>query len=334
MNEPKKDLLRMAAVMALCLGLLVLPRLETVQQALAPLVSPAFANTILLLTTGMQIPENLPTQPAAATEPAPPETTAPEPTQAPVQQVYFRAEEAENIRFNNYCNAPLDTENWLLQPLSWNLHQDNPSVLIFHTHATESYENLEGYRQTVSYRTLDTEYNMVSIGDLMTQKLQQAGIGVIHDDFLHDAASYNDAYKSSKSSTQAILKENPGIRVVLDVHRDAYADSSGKQVSNTVTHNGVTYSRIMILVGTDRSGAPHPDWEKNMAFAVKLSAMLERLCPGITRPILTRYSTYNQDLNDGALLIEMGTAGDTHAQALAAADILAQALIALSHGTG
>ena len=61
-------------------------------------------------------------------------------------------------------------------------------------------------------------------------------------------------------------------------------------------------------------------------------AELERLYPGICRPISLRTERFNQDLSAGALLIEVGAAGNTHAEALTAAEALAQAIAALAHG--
>ena len=86
----------------------------------------------------------------------------------------------------------------------------------------------------------------------------------------------------------------------------------------------------MAVVGTNGSGLHHPNWQKNMALALKLHVQLERMYPGITRPISLRSQRFNQDLLPGAMLIEVGAAGNTQAQALQAADCLATAIIALS----
>ena len=69
-----------------------------------------------------------------------------------------------------------------------------------------------------------------------------------------------------------------------------------------------------------------------MALAVKLTAVLEKLHPGVTRPISFRKQQFNQDLSPGALLIEVGAAGNSHAEALKAAEVLAEAVIALKYG--
>ena len=70
-----------------------------------------------------------------------------------------------------------------------------------------------------------------------------------------------------------------------------------------------------------------------ISLGLKLQAQLERLSPGITRPMSLRSQRFNQDLTKGSLLIEMGAAGNTHKEALRAAEQLAKAIIALARGT-
>ena len=80
----------------------------------------------------------------------------------------------------------------LSQPLHWNLRGEEPTVLIIHTHTTESYTRVdEQYRETAAWRTADEGYNMVSIGEIVRQILEENGIPVIHDRELHDYPSYN-----------------------------------------------------------------------------------------------------------------------------------------------
>ena len=51
------------------------------------------------------------------------------------------------------------------------------------------------------------------------------------------------------------------------------------------------------------------------------------------RPLQLRAQRFNQDLLPGALLIEVGAAGNTHPEAMKAAEALAQAVISLSQGS-
>ena len=88
----------------------------------------------------------------------------------------------------------------------------------------------------------------------------------------------------------------------------------------------------MLVMGSDKGSLSYPNWETNLALAVKLQAALEQTYPGLCKPIKLVASRYNQDLSTGALLVEVGTAGNTHAEALAAAEILAEGILALAKG--
>ena len=99
----------------------------------------------------------------------------------------------------------------------------------------------------------------------------------------------------------------------------------------TTKVNGEATARLMLVVGTD-SRLSHPDWPENMALAVKLHALLEKKYPGICRPISFRSQRFNQDLSTGALLIEVGAAGNTRQEALAAARLLGKTILEMSGG--
>jgi len=80
-------------------------------------------------------------------------------------------------------------------------------------------------------------------------------------------------------------------------------------------------------------GAQAGNFQENTALAVKLHALLERNAPGIMRALCVRSQRFNQDLSSGALLIEMGAAGNTRQQALKSADLLCDAIIELAYGS-
>lgn len=216
----------------------------------------------------------------------------------------------------------------LEKPLEWNLLGDEPSVLILHTHSTESYtKNGETYQETASWRTLDENYNMLSIGQRVLELLAQNGITAIQDRELHDYPSYNGSYTDARKSIQAYLEEYPTIQMVLDLHRDA-VESGGGQLRTLASVDGQASAQLMLVLG-----ANHDQYEENLSLALKLHAQLETQTPGITRPLQLRASRFNQDLCSGGLLIEVGAAGNSHAEAMLAAEQLAKAIVALARGT-
>lgn len=280
--------------------------------------------TLLLLSSGRMVTQ------AAAPEAQTEETRQEDPAEPAAAIPVFGENQEPLVQVN--APWPVDTANLLQQPLTWNLKADEPTVLILHSHATESYEKEPGYEETSPYRTLDTEYNMVSVGERVAQLLEAGGIRVIHDRTLHDYPSYNDAYGNARQTVADILDKNPSICLVLDLHRDAAEDVNGRQKVSTATVEGEECANLMLVMGSDSGGLSFPDWERNLALAVKLQAQLEQTYPGLCRPIKVVSGRYNQDLSTGALLIEVGTAGNTHAQALRAAEYLAEGILALAKG--
>ena len=261
--------------------------------------------------------------------PPPPETVTPEPV-LPV----FAPTDADLVEVNSVCGYDADLPALLQQPLEWDLTRPEPTVLILHTHGTESYTKTEEYTESSAYRTLEEDYNVVSVGDRVAQLLEAGGVAVVHDRQMHDHPSYSASYNQARASMEDYLAQYPTIRLVLDLHRDSVADSSGQQMRFTVQNGEQTVARLMMVVGTDASGLKHPHWPENMSLAVKLHAQLEKNLPGICRPISFRSQRFNQDLSSGALIVEVGSAGNTRQEALLAAEQLAKAVLELSLGTG
>jgi stage II sporulation protein P len=169
---------------------------------------------------------------------------------------------------------------------------------------------------------------MIRVGEALKTALEKRGLQVIHDRTLHDYPSYTDAYVNSRQAAADYLRQYPSLCLVIDLHRDASSGTNG-QLNTQAQAGGKASAQLMLVVGTDANGRPHSNWEKNMTLAVKLHAQLEKQFPGICRPISLRGERFNQDLAPGALLIEVGAAGDTMEEALVAAEALAQGIAAL-----
>ena len=259
-----------------------------------------------------------------------PEPWIPEPEPEPV---FFSEELLRLVDVDYDCSLRPDLKALLEKPLDWNLRGEEPAVLILHTHTTESYTKAgETYEETARYRTLEEDYNMLSVGDAVAEVLTQAGIGVVHDREIHDYPSYNGSYVHARKSVLRILEQHPSVCLILDLHRDA-AETDGTQMRTEAWVDGELGAQLMFVVGTDASRQSHKNWEENMALALKLQVVLQQHSPGIMRPINLRAQRFNQDLSPGALLVEVGAAGNTRQEALTAARKLAEALVYLANGT-
>ena len=252
------------------------------------------------------------------------------PTEAP--RPVFTASDSAAVEIRG-VEAEADVEALLAKSLTWDLAGEEPTVLIYHSHATESFQKVAGdsYQESSPYRTLDRDYNMVSIGTRLAELLEAGGVKVIHDQGLHDYPDYNSSYNQSRERMAAYLEQYPSIQLVLDLHRDASGDYNN-QMKTHATADGEDCSQLMLVVAAGTSARPVPRWQENLALGLKLQVQLERIAPGITRYVNLRSSRFNQDLSPGAILVEVGAAGDTHREALKAAEVLAEAILALKHG--
>lgn len=316
---------RFGAWVIFCSLLLRLYALGAVDYMTHQLLQPNMAALLIYLETGRIVRFSVSPHIHEAESPAPWVPPEPLPT--------FRAEEAEEVALYYSCDLRPDLEALMVEPLQWYLPLPQPTVLILHSHATESYtQDGETYTEVSSYRTLNEDYNMLSIGERVVEVLAQYGISAIHDRSLHDYPDYNSAYSNSREAAQYYLNRYPTIQLILDLHRDAL-ESGGKQLRTAAQVEGVNAAQLMLVMGTNAGGLRHEEWEQNLSLGLKLHRQLERQNPGITRPMALRTQRFNQDLLSGALLVEVGAAGNTLSEALLAAEQLGHAIGALSRGT-
>jgi len=284
-----------------------------------------------VVPTPTTVPTTAPPQPKPP-EPLPEQTTTPLPT----EPLVFTAEDMDYLEMYIQCRRDPDEQALLTKPLNWDLTGEEPTILIIHTHGTEAYTPTAdtAYEEYGgAYRTNDSQYNMISIGDELTRLLEKAGLSVIHDRTPYDLDDYLDSYEQSRNAVKQHLREHPSIRMVLDLHRDAAEYADGTQWAATTTLNGQSAAQLMLVVGTNATGLDHPNWESNLSFAEKLSVTMEKNHDGITRYLNLRGARFNHDLSPGALIVEVGAAGNTHTEAMRSMPVLAEAIISLALGS-
>jgi stage II sporulation protein P len=200
-----------------------------------------------------------------------------------------------------------------------------PQILILHTHTTESYmkKNLGFFYESSPTRSKDSNCSVVGVGECISKELLSGGYNVIHDRTFHDSPSYNGSYGRAANTIKRNLQENP-IKVVLDIHRDSMGSKETGKIKPTFTQNGEKAAQIMILVGTS-----FPNSSENIVFALNLQEKLEHLFPGITRPMYLCDATYNMNITNGSLLIEVGTEVNTAKEAFRSGELLGKALVEL-----
>ena len=210
-----------------------------------------------------------------------------------------------------------------------------PQVLILHTHTTESYMPYYAgyYNAGDTNRSTDNPYNVTVTGEAIAEQLRAAGIAVIHDTTVHDSPKYRGAYDRSLATAEKVMKQYPTIKVVLDIHRDGIMLNAKDKVKPTATINGKKAAQIMMICGmTSTNSIPHPHWQENFRFALRLQQALATRYEGLMRPLSLVDSRYNQHVANGALLIEVGSEGNTMEEAVYSGQLLGETLAAVLEG--
>ena len=208
----------------------------------------------------------------------------------------------------------------LSEPFDARLADGEPQILILHTHGSEAYTMPAGqeYTPTGSFRTDNDACNVVRVGDEIAAALSERGISVLHDRTLHDVPDYNDAYPHSLASVEDYMEKYPSLVFVLDVHRDAVSDADGNQYK-LVSAEEPHAAQMSFIMGNAYDG-----WQENLKLAIAIQQNLSADYPTLMRPITMLNYRYNQFVSPGAMLLEVGAAGNSLDEALYAARLFAQ----------
>ncbi len=236
------------------------------------------------------------------------------------------------VTLKNSTDLSVDLRKLLIEDLKLRMQKTGkPQVLIMHTHTTETFMETASstYTDADLPRTRDASKNMVSVGDIVAQKLNEAGIITLHDTTEHDYPQYTGSYSRAASTIKAYLKKYPDIKVVLDLHRDSVSSGSDK-VKLTAQIDGKKAAQVMLVMGSQSgSVSGFPNWKENLKLAVRLQEILESQYPSLARPISLTSKKYNENLTTGSLLIEVGTEANTLEEAHYSAALLGNALCQL-----
>ena len=223
-------------------------------------------------------------------------------------------------RTTTISSDQLNAAELLAKDLTINTDAGGPVILIYHTHSQEGYADSDGTEAMT----------VVGLGDYLATLLQEIyGIPVLHDMGQYDLPSRDSAYSKAEPAITQILKDNPSIQVVIDLHRDGVAE--GTRLVSQV--NGKDTAKIMFFNGLSRTTAngdisylPNPYIQDNLAFSLQMQLAAAELYPDFTRPIYLKGYRYNMHLCPKSLLVEVGAQTNTFAEAKNAMEPLAHLL--------
>ena len=240
----------------------------------------------------------------------------------------------ENVYIRNQSEQTPDVDSLMREKPSLNFEStEGPLVLIYHTHTSESYNTTgEHYTAESPTHSTDNGLNTVAVGKVFQDALSALGIESVQCTDRLDT-SYNDAYDVSCATVQEYLEKYPSIRIVLDMHRDSIVDSDNIKYRPVTDIQGIQVAQMMMVVGM--STYTENDFvDENFRFAVNLANTLEQNFPGITRSVMLKNSTFNQEFSANSILVEMGTTGNTLTEAKRSAVFLASAVAQLLYENG
>lgn len=211
-----------------------------------------------------------------------------------------------------------------------------PSVLIYHTHTSESFLPYgETFDADYPNRSGDPSRNMTAVGDAICESLSERGISSVHDCTVYDAPMFTGAYYRSADGMTKILEKYPSIKIVLDIHRDGIINADGSLVAPIAGIDGKNAAQFMIITGCDDGDMDMPDYMENFKLACLLQNCAEEAYPDLARAMLFDYRNYNQDISTGALLIEVGSHGNSLDEAVYTGELLGNIIAdALEKGAG
>ncbi len=212
--------------------------------------------------------------------------------------------------------------------MSRDMHIDNtkrgPKVLIFHTHSQEAFKDS---------KVGDSSTGIVGMGAYLAQRLNEKGIETIHHngiyDFIDGKLDRSKAYEMAEAGVTKILKENPSIEVVIDLHRDGVpetthlvTDVDGKQTAKIMFFNGLSRTKT----NGDIAYLKNPYIQDNLAFSFQMQLQTESMYPGFARRIYLKGYRYSLHMKPKSLLIEAGAQTNTVEEVKNSMDLLANVL--------
>lgn len=197
-------------------------------------------------------------------------------------------------------------------------NEDAPLIIIYHTHATESYQPVsEG-----NFHTQQEAGSVREVGSALASELERMGYLVVHDKTIYDAESYNQSYSRSLEGLKTIMAVSKKPAAIIDLHRDAAAYTGN--VGKTVLINGENVASYALVVGKGNSNAAALG-----SFAAAINDTAEDMYKGFGGRTIDKAYKYNQSVSDRCILLEIGNNENNIREAVACGKYFAKVLDAV-----
>lgn len=232
-----------------------------------------------------------------------------------LRQTFYQIDNMTTIGKDQLC-----VEKLLNPDMTVDTSVDGPEILIYHTHSQEGYKDS---------KPGDLSESVVGLGDTLTKLLEEQGFTVLHDKGTYDLPDRDHAYSTAAPEIEQIIKDNPSIQVVIDLHRDGVAESTrlvteqdGKKMAQIMFFNGLSRTTSI----GDIAYLKNPYIEGNLAFSFQMQLAAAEYYPGLTRRIYLKGYRYNMHFCPKSLLVEVGAQTNTLKEAQNSMEPLADLL--------
>ncbi len=215
------------------------------------------------------------------------------------------------------------------------LEKGRPLVLIYHTHAQESYLGADfaarGLDKNDAF-SANAQENMLRVGEEFARHLYRTyGIKSVQIRKYFDRTDEREltkagAYLRALPELKRVLDEHRYISVMLDIHRDSLPASTPFR-ENLPEFDDRPVAKPLLVIGRGLGVMlPHSNWQHNLRFARSINGKLQEEYPGLSRGVMVDKARYNQHLSPGAVLLEVGSVRNDLGEALRLSRILAEVI--------
>ena len=196
------------------------------------------------------------------------------------------------------------------------LKQEEPIIYLYNTHQKEKYAN-------GSLGVYELNPTVLSASYLIKDMLEENNIKVIVEEkdiiktMKQKKYNYDQTYLITRDLLKKNIKKYPSLKYFIDIHRDSISKKS-----STITINKKPYAKIMFVAGMKNKNNA-----KNLEFMEALNTKLTKKYKGISRGIYKKNYVYNQDVDPGVILIEIGGQDNTMEEVYNTCNAISKALI-------
>lgn len=196
-------------------------------------------------------------------------------------------------------------------------------VFIYHTHSQESFETKEvaGYNPKKNVRTVGKK-----LGTYLNKESVPTAVNTTDyvKHLIKKKMEFKEIYELSRHSVKKAVKTYPNVQLLLDIHRDA--ETMNRQATTTQI-DGKNVAKVLFIIYKNQ-----PYTDENTKMAIKLDKALNELYPGVSRGVVQQdkgtasVPSYNQDLHEGSIMVNIGGVENTLKEETRAAKMLAKAI--------